>query len=123
MQRARVPTGLAVRRAHDFCGIARRLRVLVDGREVGAVPYGQRAEFALEPGVRSVEVAMDWCRSEPYEVQVHPGELVEVEGGLRWRGLLWAWNLLAIFVCPSQVFVVRPEHAARSRAGSGEDYP
>jgi hypothetical protein len=71
-------TGVAVTRARDYCGVLRRLRVLVDGEEIGDVAYGQRGEFALEPGVYSLQVAMDWCRSEPYEVHVCPGEVVEL---------------------------------------------
>jgi hypothetical protein len=109
-----------VTRARDYCGVLRRLRVLVDGEEIGDVAYGQRAEFALEPGAYSLQVAMDWCRSEPYEVHVCPGEVVELEGGLRWRGLSWRWSLLGGFVFPGRMFVVRPQQAEQSRSALKE---
>jgi hypothetical protein len=95
-------------RARDHFGSLRTIRVLVDGQTIGEVPYGQRAEFALEPGVYLVQVAMDWCRSEAHEVHVRQGEVVELEGGLRWRGLGLRWSLLGCFIFPWRVFVVTP---------------
>jgi hypothetical protein len=107
MLEAGTETGIGVRRARDYCGICRSLRVLIDGRPAGAVGYGRRALFPTPPGVYTVQVAMDWCRSETCEVHVRAGEVIELEGGLRWRGLAWRWSLLAVFLAPGWVFVVR----------------
>lgn len=101
-------TGLAVRRARDYCGVSGAMRVLIDDRAAGSINYGDRAEFPLQPGRHTVRVSMDWCRSEPFELQIHEGEVAELEGGLRWRGLAWRWSVLAMFVAPWWVFVVRP---------------
>jgi hypothetical protein len=102
------PTGIAVSRAADYFAVARSIRVIVDEGEMGVVPYGQRRVFLLEPGVYSVEVEMDWCCSAPFEVRLREGEIVELEAGLRWRGLLWSLSLPASFVAPGRVLVVRP---------------
>ena len=112
-----VGTSLGIARARDYCGVLRSMRVLIDGNEVGEVRYGGRLEIPLPPGVYSVQVAMDWCRSEPYEVHIREGELAEVEGGLKWRGLAWRWSLLAVFVAPWWVFVVRPAPLRLAKAG------
>jgi hypothetical protein len=63
---------------------------------------------------------MDWCRSKPHEVHIEPGEVVELEGGLRWRGLAWRWSLLAVFVFPGWVFVVRPHQGQQPRSALTE---
>jgi hypothetical protein len=107
VQPAVVETGIALNRARDYFGVARHLRILIDGRDVADVGYGGRVEVGLEPGTYSVQVAMDWCRSPPCEVQVHQDELVELEGGLRRRGLAWCWSLLAVFIAPGRVLVVQ----------------
>jgi len=106
------PTGIAIQRAHDFCGIFRLMCVLINGQQVGSVRYAGHAVFHLPPGIYSVQVAMDWCRCEPLEVQVRAGETVYLECGLRWRGIAWVFNLLAVFVVPSRVFIVRHEEQA-----------
>jgi hypothetical protein len=68
--------------------------------------------------VHSLSLEMDWCNSPPYQVEVRPGELVELEGGARWRGFLWWWgNMFAPFILPGWVFVIRPavDRGARPR--------
>jgi hypothetical protein len=107
--------GIALTRAIDHCGFARLLGVLIDGREVGGVAYGQREEFFLPPGIHFVEVCMDWCRSKPYEVCVQPGEIVELEGGMRLRGWAWHWGLLSAFLAPGSMFMIRPNHGRGPR--------
>src|SRR5688572_25489404 len=88
------PCRIAMTRACDRFGIFRGLRVLIDAEQRGIVEYAGRAEFAVEPGVHLVQVAMDWCRSRPFEVVVGPGETIELTGGAPYRGLLWMLNLL-----------------------------
>jgi hypothetical protein len=105
-QRSPTRTGLAMTRAHDHVGIKRELRVLIDGDEVGEVSYGGRREFPLGPGTYSVQVAMDWCRSGPREVQVRPGEMVELVGGYRWRGWAWPKNFLHSIFHPKSALMV-----------------
>lgn len=106
-------TGLALRRARDFCGVNRSMCVFIDGRPMGTVAYGGRELFPLPPGVYDVQVAMDWCRSEPRVVRIGVGETIELEGGLRWRGFAWRWSLFSIFVFPGWTFVVRDVNEGR----------
>ena len=100
--------GLSLRRAKDYCGMARDIRVLIDDEEVGRVAYGCWGDFPLEPGAYSVTIKMDWGRSAPYQIEVEEGEAVELEGSIRWRGFLWVLTLFAMFVPPWRIFVVRP---------------
>jgi hypothetical protein len=101
---------VAVTRARDWCGIFRSIKVLLgeDEHEVGAVPYGERRVFQLPPGVHSLSIGMDWGRSPPYEVEVRPGQLIELEGSIRWRGFLYSVSLFAAFIMPGRMFMIRP---------------
>jgi hypothetical protein len=101
-------TGIALTRARDGCGIMRSIGVFIDDQMVGEVPYGCRYEFPLLPGRHSVSVKMDWGRSHAYEVNLRPGEMVELEGCIHWRGFWWLLSLLAGFLRPRQMFVIRP---------------
>jgi hypothetical protein len=117
------PTGaVAVTRAEDFVGFWRPIVVLddEDEHEVGFVFYGRRRVFHLPAGVRSLSVGMDWCRSAPYQVEVRPGEVIELEASVRWRGFLWCLNQWASFLVPTRSFVLRPRagQEARSRSQS-----
>jgi hypothetical protein len=101
-------TGVALTRARDGCGSARSIGVLIDDQMVGEVPYGYRFEFPLVPGKHAVSVKMDWCGSPAYEVNLRPGEMVELEGSIRWRGFWWLLSPLHGLLKPRQMFVVRP---------------
>jgi hypothetical protein len=101
-------TGVALTRARDGCGMMRNIDVFIDDHMVAAVPYGGRLEFPLLPGNHSMWVKMDWCRSPAYEVTLRPGEMVELESCIPWRGF---WALLSIptgLLRPARAFVVRP---------------
>jgi hypothetical protein len=100
--------GIIVYRARDFFAVARRLKVLIDEEEAGSIPYGEQFEFDVRPGVYTIRVAMDWSKSEPYEVRVDAGDVVELDAGLRWRGPLWWWSLVACFFLPHRMLVVQP---------------
>jgi len=100
--------GVILYRPWNYFGALRKLQVLIDEHEVGAVPNAGRFEFRLPPGDYEIQLAMDWLKCEPYPVTVAPGDFVELEAGLQWRELMWWWNLIAVFITPHQVFVVRP---------------
>jgi hypothetical protein len=105
-------------RAPDYFASLRSIRLLIDEEhEVGAVSYGCRRVFGLAPGVYSLSVEMDWCRSRPCDVEIRPGELVELEASLRWRGLLLWLSLCTTFLLPGRAFVLRPVHRPEARVG------
>jgi hypothetical protein len=63
---------LRIRRAGYF-GIARKLKVLVDGQVVGSV--GRAADpIDVSPGTHTVAVKMDWVKSPALEIAVAEGE-------------------------------------------------
>jgi hypothetical protein len=107
---------VALTRVPDYFAQFASIHLLIDEeQEVGAVYYGCRRVFDLPPGVYSLSVEMDWCRSRPRTVEIRPGELIELEASLRWRGLLWWLSLFAIFIFPGRVFVIRPVHRPEAR--------
>jgi hypothetical protein len=108
---------VALTRAWDCCGICRSIRLFIDEEQaVGAVGYGCRRVFYLAPGAYSLSVEMDWCCSRPYDVEIRPGELVELEASLRWRGLLWWLSPFVTFIFPERLFVIRPVHRPEDRS-------
>ena len=100
--------GIIVYRPWNYAGALRLLKVFINEHEVGTVRNAGRFEFDLPPGEYMVQVAMDWCKCRPYPVRVNAGDYVELEAGLQWRELMWWFNLIAVFVTPHRVFVLRP---------------
>ena len=54
----------------------RRYRVLIDGNEVGRIGRGERQAFEVDPGPHQVRLKIDWCWSEPVDLQVAEGDEV-----------------------------------------------
>jgi hypothetical protein len=54
----------------------RAYRVFVDGDLVGRIRQGESRVFEVEPGLRSVQLRVDWCRSRRLAVDAPPGEQV-----------------------------------------------
>jgi hypothetical protein len=107
-QGATMLSAVALTRARDCYGVFNSIHLFIDGEEVGTVHYGCRKVFHLTPGAHSLWFRMDWFRSSPYEVTISPGELIELEASLRWRGFAQCLSAFAIFIIPGRVFVVRP---------------
>lgn len=108
-----MPTGINFSRSCDFHAMRGLMYVYIDGRHVAMVPYGGRQEFHLPPGIYLVQVVMGWCSSPPYQVEVWPGEMSEVEGGCVWRGFFQFVNVAAIFLEPGRFYRVRPTPPSR----------
>ena len=108
-------TSIAIKRRPDMFGVARKLRVLVDGEEIGRVGAGERTVFAVPAGTHEVTVAMDWCRSEPMEVSAEEGQPVELIARVR-HGSNMLMNLVALIGWPRQFFIVQPAYGANSQA-------
>jgi hypothetical protein len=116
-------TGIDVTSARDFAGFFSSISIIIDEGRVGALAYGCRQEFPLEPGVYLVEAEVHWCCSAAYTVELPEGDVVELEASLRWRGLLWCLSLLAMFIMPGRIFVVRrlvrPQRLLLAEIGEG----
>jgi hypothetical protein len=100
--------GVIVYRPWNFFGCLRGLQVLINEHEVGTIRTSGRFVFDLPPGEYTVQVAVDWCKCEPYPIRVSARDFVELEAGLQWRELMWWFNMVAVVVCPRRVFVLRP---------------
>lgn len=117
-----VPTGaVAVTRARDFYGVFCGIKLFddEDEHEVGYVHYGHRRVFHLPAGVRSLSVGQDSRCSPLYEIEVKPGEVIELEAAIRWRGFFSILMLFTWILMPARAFVLRPlpDPAARPHLG------
>ena len=60
---------------------ARKYTVLLDGREIARVSNGSEVEFDVEPGKHTVQMQIDWCHSQKFELDVRLAEPVILECG------------------------------------------
>ena|ERR1700755_2176777 len=69
----------------------RAYRVLVDGRDLGAVRRGETARFELPAGAHEVFLKIDWCRSQKLAVDLEPGRSLRLECSARnpFAALYW----------------------------------
>ena len=84
---------------HKF-GIARKMSVFIDGKNVASLKVGERVEVEVnDPEL--IWVKMDWCRSEKLEINNSRNNLF-VCGE---ENLFWA--MLATFFYPVKVFSLK----------------
>jgi len=88
---------IALTRRPEQYGSFMNLKVFVDGKVVGELPYATRLIFPVEPGEHKVHIKMEmnYIKSKSISVQVAEGETVELNCGSRFRG--WQWILNVIF--------------------------
>jgi len=69
---------LHVRRGNESYAAGRKLKVLVDDQEVGAVSMNETVRLTVEPGDHLIHVKMDWVRSPPLTVTAAEGADVRI---------------------------------------------
>ncbi|RBY85114.1 hypothetical protein [Blastococcus sp. TF02A-26] len=82
---------LRLSRPRDGGGILRRLRVLVDDREVAALRQGESAAVPLPAGTYTVRGRMDWTRTPPLTIEVADDDEVSVDVALPFSAI---WDMV-----------------------------
>jgi len=81
-----VSARLHLTRDSGFADIVRGYDVLVNGTVVGRIKNGGVFECDISSGKNSVQLRVDWCGSEPCEVEAADGQVVHLECGSNLRG-------------------------------------
>lgn len=58
--------------------IFRRYQVMIDGEMAAKVKRGRTVTLPVPPGSHEIFVRIDWCRSSSVEVNVRPGDVIEM---------------------------------------------
>ncbi len=89
-------TKIIVSRSSQWMNRLRTYRVLINGKQAGAVKNGSSEEFLVEPGTNSIECKVDWCGSRAFSMNLQQGETayLRVRSGMK---LYWLF-FIAIFV-------------------------
>ncbi|NHT17838.1 hypothetical protein [Cellulomonas sp. IC4_254] len=82
------PARLVLSRGDDTAGVLRHIRVTLDGELVALLGPVTSVEIAVPPGRHRVRAAMDWTTSPALDLDLAPGERVEVRSGLP-MSMLW----------------------------------
>jgi hypothetical protein len=93
---------LQIQRRHQRIAVLRRIRVEVDGKEVGRLRRGERIDVPVTAGTHEVAAHLDVQHSGPVPVVVGGDELAVIEVALPQEPV---WRLL--FTRPKPVQVVR----------------
>jgi hypothetical protein len=70
---------ITITRKQDFFAIMRELKVFVNGKHVGNVRWDNSNDFSIAPGTHQLYVKMDWCQSEPINIDVGENEVLKYE--------------------------------------------
>ncbi len=82
------PARLVLSRGDDSAGMMRSIRVTVDGEPVALLKPRTVAEVDVPPGRHRVRASMDWTTSRAMDLDLTPGERVEIRTGLP-LSMLW----------------------------------
>lgn len=88
VERPGPPARLLLSRGDDSAGMLRHIRVTVDGAEVARLTPLTALEVEVPPGRHRVRASMDWTTSPALELDLAPGERVEVRTGLPFS-MIW----------------------------------
>jgi hypothetical protein len=82
-------------RGRQYADLLRSYEILIDGVKQASVRAGENVAIELQPGPHEITAAIDWCRSNPLQLDVQPdGHHVlhvgpKLSGPRLWRGMLY----------------------------------
>ncbi|MDG4800276.1 hypothetical protein [Micromonospora sp. WMMD980] len=87
-------SSIQLTRAFDSGGVARRLIFYVDGRPAARLRRGDSTRVQAEAGTHSVQVRMDWLRSEPVRVEATGDRTIALTGALTAHAMTFTGSFL-----------------------------
>lgn len=72
---------LTIQRPKTYVDLIRNYQIFVDGARVDEIAAGSALELALPPGHHEVFAKIDWCRSNPLEVELREDRECVLEVG------------------------------------------
>ena len=86
---------MALTRVPELYAVMMNMKVFLDDKEIGELPYATRQIFPLEPGNHKlyVRLEMNYQRSRPVSIAVSEGGTVELNCGTRFSGIRSIFNL------------------------------
>jgi hypothetical protein len=114
-------TELVLRRdAKPYQDRARLYRVRLDGREVESIAAGEEKRLAVEPGAHTLQLTIDWCRSNLLDLDIRSGEAQGYSCGPNASPLL---GLLYATVLRNRYLYVRRESIVDAQHGQSSTAP
>jgi curved DNA-binding protein CbpA len=95
-----IPAGKAkivVHRGGAPVAIVRRMGILVDGKEMGALSWGQMETFLVEPGPHTISVRLDAGKSPAIQIHCEAGTRIKFECG--------AQSILGSLFAPNSFYI------------------
>ncbi len=93
-------TKIIISRSSEWMNRLRTYKVFINGKQAGTVKNGVSEEFAVEPGVNSVQCKVDWYSSQPFNVDVKEGETnyLRVKSGIKYYWLFMVAIIVGVFI-------------------------
>lgn len=93
---------IRITRGNEWFGRARKLNILIDGKQAGSIGNKETREFNIDPGEHTIQVSMDWNRSRLLDVPIAEGQVVNFRVTLPSGGVFC--HMLESFMEPSQFY-------------------
>ena len=110
---------LKLKRAAEFANWLRAYHVLVDGERVAKIRNGRQIAVEIAAGHHTVELELDWCRSNRVDIEVRDGRPVRLRCGSNYRGLGLFRGVGRMITDPKDYLWLRPAaNDGRHREGN-----
>ena len=84
---------IEIKREASWADRLRKYKVILDEKEIGSIRQKETFEFQTNPGLHTLYLQIDWCRSEKLEFEIRDNESLEFKcGGLsnvKFLTLMW----------------------------------
>lgn len=72
---------LTLIRGLDYTNYIRKYTVIIDGNRVDEISSGETRHISLAPGVHSISLQIDWCKTAPLQFEMCDGTNITMHCG------------------------------------------
>ena len=105
---------IIISRKSEWINRARGFKLFLDGKEMGKIANGVSEEYAVDPGVHTIQCKIDWCSSPELHVEVKEGEtkFLKAGSGMKYYTVGYIFLILSLGYGPilKLMGIARPEN-------------
>jgi len=106
---SRPENSLTLERGVELTNYLRKYKVIIDNKVVGAISSGETKHIEINPGIHTIQIQIDWCKTKPLSFEITLGQNTYLCCGATYRN--WKCLYKHVTNASGYVYVQRPNPA------------
>ena len=101
---------IIIKRDKQYADSIRNYKIFLDGEKIYTISNGEEKEFQIGPGKHSIQLKIDWCKSNQIEFEIKDNQKLNFLCGSNLKGLNIFLSLLYATIWRKKYLYIKLEN-------------